>query len=294
MQSGIFTFFLPLTLAVLMMGLGLLLSPKDFIRVNQQPKVIFIALFTRQVLLVGLAFILCLFLDLPPLLAVGLMLLSATPSGSTSALFSYVYKGDVALNIVVVAINSVMAILTLPFIISIAMRYFMADQTEINMPIERIAYTFLLILVPVCLGMAIRSSFPELAKRLSKPIRRMSVYFIFALFFFALFQERYQLAQYMEQVGLATALYAFVSLVAGYVLPQLMDIPEQQARSCGFFMSIHNTALSLTLALSVLQSTQIAIPAAIYTIFMYMFALIFGHLLARRMPLNSVKQKVIE
>lgn len=222
------------------------------------------------------------------------MLLSATPSGSTSALFSYVYKGDVALNIVVVAINSVMAILTLPFVISIAMRYFMADQTEISMPIERIAYTFLLILVPVCLGMAIRSSFPELAKRLSKPIRRMSVYFIFALFFFALFQERYQLAQYMEQVGLATALYAFVSLVAGYVLPQLMDIPEQQARSCGFFMSIHNTALSLTLALSVLQSTQIAIPAAIYTIFMYMFALIFGHLLARRMPLNSVKQKVIE
>ena len=230
MQSGIFTFFLPLTLAVLMMGLGLLLSPKDFIRVNQQPKVIFIALFTRQVLLVGLAFILCLFLELPPLLAVGLMLLSATPSGSTSALFSYVYKGDVALNIVVVAINSVMAILTLPFVISIAMRYFMADQTEINMPIERIAYTFLLILVPVCLGMAIRSSFPELAKRLSKPIRRMSVYFIFALFFFALFQERYQLAQYMEQVGLATALYAFISLVAGYVLPQLMDIPEQQAR----------------------------------------------------------------
>ena len=66
MQNGIFTFFLPLTLAVLMMGLGLLLSPKDFIRVNQQPKVIFIALFTRQVLLVGLAFILCLFLELPP------------------------------------------------------------------------------------------------------------------------------------------------------------------------------------------------------------------------------------
>ena len=99
MDSGIITILLPLALAIIMVGLGLELTLKDFARVTQHPKAVLVALFCQLVLLVGIAFILCKVLALPPLLAVGLMLLAASPGGSTANLFSYLFKGDLALNI---------------------------------------------------------------------------------------------------------------------------------------------------------------------------------------------------
>gem|GEM_PF-1939205 len=105
MDSGIITIFLPLALAIIMVGLGLELTLKDFARVSQHPKAVLVALFCQLILLVSIAFILCKVLALPPLLAVGLMLLAASPGGSTANLFSYLFKGDLALNITLTAIN---------------------------------------------------------------------------------------------------------------------------------------------------------------------------------------------
>ncbi|MEE1122105.1 MAG: bile acid:sodium symporter family protein, partial [Acinetobacter pseudolwoffii] len=122
MDSGFFNFFLPITLAIMMMGLGLELKIKDFLRLSRYPKVIFIALFTQLVLLTSIAFFICLILDLAPLLAVGLMLLAASPGGPTANLFSYLYKGDVALNITLTAINTIISIFTLPFIINLSLQ----------------------------------------------------------------------------------------------------------------------------------------------------------------------------
>ncbi|MFX9081339.1 bile acid:sodium symporter family protein, partial [Acinetobacter baumannii] len=87
------------------------------------PKAVFIALFCQLVILVGIAFIICKVLALPPMLAVGLMLLSASPGGPTANLFSYLYKGDIALNITLTAINSVIAAFTLPLIVNFAIRH---------------------------------------------------------------------------------------------------------------------------------------------------------------------------
>ena len=88
MDAGLITVVLPLALAIVMMGLGLELTPKDFARVTQQPKAVLISLFSQLFLLVGVAFLLCKLFALPPLLAVGLMLLAASPGGSTANLFS--------------------------------------------------------------------------------------------------------------------------------------------------------------------------------------------------------------
>lgn len=288
MDSSFFTFFLPLTLAVMMMGLGLQLTPKDFIRVNQFPKVIFLTLFSQLVILPVLAFLICLFLELPPLLAIGLMLLAASPGGPTANLFSYVYKGDVALNITLTAMNSVMATFTLPFIVNLSFLYFMTDQQQIGLPIEKMAQVFLLIIVPVCVGMAVRNAMPQIATHLGKPMRLMSIYFIFALFFYALFRERANVLDYFSAIGIATALFCFLSLLIGYLVPYLSGVPDQQARSCCFEIGIHNTAVSLTIALSVLQSTEIAIPSAIYTIFMYMLSFMLGNMMARQSAKHSL------
>lgn len=282
MDSGLFAFFLPTTLALMMMGLGLELSVKDFMRVGRYPKAIFLALFTQQIILVGIAFLICKMLNLPPLLSVGLMLLAASPGGPTANLFSYIYKGDVALNITLTAINSVICTFTLPFIVNLSIIYFLGDNQTIGMPIEKIAHVFLIIFVPVSIGMLLRYAVPALSYQLTRPMRLISIFFLFFIFLYALFREKSNIVLYFADVGLATGIFCFTSLFLGYSIPNFAKIPERQARACTFEIGIHNTAISLTIALSVLSNTTVAIPAGVYTIFMYVFVMFFGFILTRK------------
>ncbi|WP_374664846.1 bile acid:sodium symporter family protein [Acinetobacter sp.] len=282
MDSGLFAFFLPVTLSLMMMGLGLELSIKDFIRVGRYPKAIFLALFTQLIILVFIAFLICKILNLPPLLSVGLMLLASTPGGPTANLFSYIYKGDVALNITLTALNSIISCFTLPFIANLSIMYFLGDNQTIGMPVEKIAHVFLIIFIPVCIGMLLRQTLPSISYQLTRPMRFLSISFIFFIFLYALFREKSNVALYFHNAGLATGLFCFTSLFLGYLIPHVANIPEKQARACTFEIGIHNTAISLTIALSVLSNTTIAIPAGVYTIFMYVFAVFFGFMLTRK------------
>lgn len=282
MDSGLFTFFLPMALAIMMTGLGLELRVKDFLRVQRHPKVIFLALFTQLIILVLIAFLICILLKLPPLLAVGLMLLAASPGGPTANLISYLFKGDVALNLTLTAINSLICTFTLPFIVNLSIHYFLGEHPKIGMPTEKITQVFLIVFIPVCLGMFIRSIAPNIALRLNRPMRFFSVMFLFLIFFYALYRERLNIVEYFVDIGLATALFCFISLLVGYLIPHLAGVSDRQARACTFEIGIHNTSVAMTIALSVLSSTTIALPAGIYSIFMYVFAFIFGYILTRR------------
>lgn len=282
MDSGLFAFFLPIALAIMMMGLGLELSIKDFLRVARYPKVIFIALFTQLILLTSIAFLLCKLLELPPLLSVGLMLLAASPGGATANAFSYIYKGDVALNISITAINSVISCFTLPFIVSLSILHFLGENTEVNIPIEKITQTFLMIFIPVCIGMLIRNTLPNLAQSISKPMRLLTITLLTLIFLIAVIREQSNIVSYFANVGIATCLLCFSGLFLGYVIPFLAGVPEKQARACTFEIGIHNTGIAITIALSVLGSTAIAIPAGVYSIFMYVLATLFGFILTRR------------
>ncbi|MGE8654395.1 MAG: bile acid:sodium symporter family protein [Acinetobacter gandensis] len=282
MDSGLFAFFLPIALAIMMMGLGLELSIKDFLRVARYPKVIFIALFTQLIVLTSIAFLLCKLLELPPLLSVGLMLLAASPGGATANAFSYIYKGDVALNISITAINSLISCFTLPFIVSLSILHFLGENTEVNIPIEKITQTFLMIFIPVCIGMLIRNTLPNLAQAISKPMRLLTITLLTLIFLIAVVREQSNIISYFANVGIATCLLCFSGLFLGYVIPFLAGVPEKQARACTFEIGIHNTGIAITIALSVLGSTAIAIPAGVYTIFMYILATLFGFILTRR------------
>lgn len=279
MDSGLFTLFLPLILAFMMIGLGLELTVKDFLRIRHHPKAIFLALFSQQVILVGMAFFICILFKPSPLLAIGLMLLAASPGGPTANLISYIFKGDVALNLTLTALNSIICTFTLPFIVNLSMHYFLGESQSVAMPIEKITQVFLIIFVPVCLGMLIRSLAPNTALQLNKPMRLFSVIFLFSIFLYALYKERFNVTEYFSEIGVAIALFCLISFLVGYLVPHLSGISDKQARACTFEVGIHNTGMALTIALSVLSNTTIAIPAGIYTIFMYIFATLFGMLL---------------
>ena len=284
MDSGIITIFLPIALAIIMAGLGLELHPQDFKRVAKHPKAVFLALFCQLVILVSIAFVICKLLALPPLLAVGVMLLAASPGGPTANLFSYLYKGDIALNITLTAINSVIAAFTLPVIVNLSIQHFINDGQQLGLQFSKVIQVFLIIIVPVCLGMLVRYFSPNVADKLHKPVRTFAVVFLILIIIGAVAKERNSILEYIMQVGLATSLFCIASLLIGYFIPRIFGISSTQARACAFEIGIHNSTLAMTIALTILASTTIAMPAAVYSIFMYIFAAIFGTLLNRYEP----------
>ncbi|MDU4337483.1 MAG: bile acid:sodium symporter family protein, partial [Staphylococcus lugdunensis] len=274
----------PIALAIIMAGLGLELRPQDFKRVAKHPKAVFLALFCQLMILVSIAFVICKLLALPPLLAVGVMLLAASPGGPTANLFSYLYKGDIALNITLTAINSVIAAFTLPVIVNLSIQHFINDGQQLGLQFSKVIQVFLIIIVPVCLGMLVRYFSPNVADKLHKPVRTFAVVFLILIIIGAVAKERNSILEYIMQVGLATSLFCIASLLIGYFIPRIFGISSTRARACAFEIGIHNSTLAMTIALTILASTTIAMPAAVYSIFMYLFAAIFGTLLNRYEP----------
>lgn len=285
MDSALVTVFLPIALGIVMAGLGLELTPQDFSRVRKHPKAVFVALFCQLVLLVGVAFALCKIFALSPLLAVGLMLLAASPGGATANLLSYLFKGDIALNITLTAINSILAAVTLPIVVNFAINHFMQGDQQIGLQFAKVVQVFVIIIVPVLIGMLIRHYSPSTADKLNKPTRIFAVVFLVIIILGAIMSERENLVNYIGEVGVATALFCAISLSIGYFVPRMFGISAKQARASAFEIGIHNGTLAITIAITIMASTTIAMPAAVYSIFMYFFAVAFGFLLNRIAPL---------
>lgn len=287
-QLTIITILLPAALGIIMVGLGLELTLADFKRVTERPKAVLVALFCQFVLLTLVAFGLSELLDLSPELAVGLVLLSASPGGPVANLYSYLYKGDVALNISLTAINAVIAAVALPIIVNLALSHFIQDNQKIGLQFSKVIQVFSIIIIPVLLGMIIRHFKAELAHKLNKPVKFFAIAFLVLIMIGAITQEGEKILDYAAQVGVATALFCIASLNIGYFVPRLFRIDEYQARACAFEIGIHNGTLAMTIAITVLGSTAIAIPAAIYSIVMLVFTWAFGWLISR----NDCKDKI--
>jgi bile acid:Na+ symporter, BASS family len=272
---------LPIALAIIMFGLGLSLTPSDFARVARTPRAVVVALTIQILVLPAVAFGLVLAFDVDPLLAVGVMLLAASPGGTTANLFSHLFRGDVALNITLTAINSVLAAVTIPLITNLAIGYFDADG-DLGLQFAKVAQVIAIVLVPVAIGMVVRHHAATFAARADRPVRVFSIVVLATVALGALFGEREHLLGYLEQVGLVTALLCLISLSLGYAGARLFRLDARQSIASSMEVGIHNTTVALTIALSVLDSTEVAIPSAVYSVAMYPLAALFGYALTRR------------
>ncbi len=147
MDSALTTVGLPIALGIIMFGLGLSLTVDDFRRVRQHPRAVIVALACQLILLPAICFGLVLLLDLPALLGIGMMLLAASPGGTTANLFSHLFRGDVALNVTLTAVNSIIAIFTLPIITNLAITYFDRED-DVNLPFSKVVEVFVIVLGP--------------------------------------------------------------------------------------------------------------------------------------------------
>lgn len=280
-DSALITTGLPIALAIIMFGLGLSLTTDDFRRVTRSPKAVVVALVLQVLVLPLVAFGLVKTFDLDPLLAVGVMLLAASPGGTTANLFSHLFRGDVALNITLTAINSVLAAITIPIITNLAIDHFDAEG-DLGLQLGKVVQVIAIVLIPVAVGMAVRRRSADFAARADRPVRIFSIVVLVIVSVGALLGERENLADYMQQVGLVTGIFCLASLTLGYAGARLLRLDKRQAIASSMEVGIHNTTVALTIALSVLDSTEVAIPSAVYSVLMYVLATAFGYLITRR------------
>ncbi len=165
MGSALTTIGLPVALGIIMLGLGLSLTLADFARVLKQPKAVIIALLCQLIVLPAICFGLVLLFQLPPVLAVGMMMLAASPGGTTANLYSHLFRGDIALNISLTAVNSVIAVITLPVITNFAIAFFQPFDDQLGLQWSKALEVFAIVLLPVAAGMVIRRLWPLLRRR---------------------------------------------------------------------------------------------------------------------------------
>lgn len=279
-DSALISIGLPIALAIIMFGLGLSLTPGDFRRVAKSPRAVVVALVLQILVLPAVAFGLVIAFNLDPLLAVGVMLLAASPGGTTANLLSHLFRGDVALNITLTAINSVLAAVSIPVITNLAISYFDADGT-LGLQFGKVLQVIAIVIIPVVLGMFVRSKSPGFATRADRPVRIFSIAVLAIVALGAIFGERDNILDYLQSVGAVTALFCLASLSLGYFVSRLLRLSKTQSIAASMEIGVHNTTIALTIALSVLDSVEVAIPAAIYSVFMYILAPAFGFLISR-------------
>ncbi|MDP3951189.1 MAG: bile acid:sodium symporter family protein [Microbacterium sp.] len=284
MGSALTTIGLPVALGIIMLGLGLSLTIGDFARVLKQPKAVITALACQLVLLPAICFGLVLLFQLPPVLAVGMMMLAASPGGTTANLYSHLFRGDIALNISLTAVNSVIAVITLPLITNFAIMYFQPFDDQLGLQWAKALEVFAIVLLPVALGMLIRRFWPKFADGMDRPVRIASVVILVVVIAGAVASNWTLLVDNFAGLALITILFCLLSLAVGYVVPRLLKVGRRQAIAASFEIGIHNATLAIVIAQTVLGSVELSLPAAVYGVLMFFIAFGFGFLIRGREP----------
>lgn len=279
-QSDLISLFLPIALGIIMLGLGLSLTIEDFKRLTKYPKAITIALFCQMILLPLLCFGLAIIFNLNPVLAVGLMLLAASPGGATANLYSHLSNGDVALNITLTAVNSVLTLFTLPFLVNLSLDYFLDSGQYVPIQFKKVVEVFAIVLVPVTIGMLIKSKAPSFALRMDKPVKILSALVLVIIIVSVTIREKQVLIDYSSELGLPILLFNVLSMAVGYFVPQFFKVEKKQSIAIGMEIGIHNGTLAIYIALNVLNNSAMSVPPAMYSLLMFFTAAIFGFLVS--------------
>jgi BASS family bile acid:Na+ symporter len=280
------TIVLPVALFVIMLGMGLSLVIDDFRRIVTYPKAMCIGIGCQLLLLpvVGLC-ILSMFRLESPELAVGLMLLTFCPGGAMSNLMTYLAKGDIALSISLTAVVSMVTPFTIPIMTGLSMDAFMSDDATIQFPIAKTILSLMgVVILPAVIGMAIRHKWVALAKRAEAPVKVLSVIFLFGIIAALVIKNRAQLPYYLSEVGPPALVLNVTTMLLGYLVARATRLNRAQQATIGIEVGIQNGAMAIMVAGTLLENAAMTIPAAVYSLIMFVTGGIFGWLINLNRP----------
>ena len=266
--------FLPLALAIIMLGMGMTLIITDFTRVIKYPRAILIGLTNQLIFLPIIGFSLAIAFNLNPVMAVGLMILASCPGGPTSNLITQVCKGNIALSVTLTAVASLISILTIPFILSYALEYFGSNtDVTIKLPIiDTILQIVGITVIPISIGMLIRKHKTSFAKRMEKPMRTASTVIFILVFIAVLAANANKLIAGMKEAGLVTLVLNIATMGLGYLTARLFKLNLKNTISITIESGIQNGTLALVIATSILNNVEMGIPIGAYAIWMFLTA----------------------
>jgi len=266
---------LPLGLGIVMLGMGLSLLPEDFQRVSRYPKAVAVGLISQLLLLPIVGFLVALVVPMQPEMAAGLMVLALCPGGPSSNMITYLAKGDVPLSVTLTALSSAITVFTIPIFANLSLQYFVGQNAAFTLPLgQTILQIFAITLVPIGLGMLIRQQFPALASRLEKVANRLAIAFLALIILAIIIREWNRIPTFIAQVGIGIVLLNVISMLLGFWFGKLFKLSFAQRICIGIEVGIQNATLAIAITAGLLNNADMAVPAAIYSLFAYATAIL--------------------
>ena len=268
---------LPLALAYIMFTLGTGLKPKDFKVIFKYPKAFIVGLINQIIFVPLVALAVVLIMSPPPTIAFGIMLISFCPGGVTSNMLTYYAKGNVALSVALTGVVSLLSVVTLPILITLAFNHFMKDQAGSISAVKIGLVMFLLTTLPVTLGMLARHKFTDFMVRRSGILNGLASVFFVLIVFAAIASNWELLQQQLASIGLELVFIIVTLFAVSILTSKAMKLSWFDTKTISIETSIQNSTTAITLAPIIMGTAvglpAIALPAAVYGVLMYIIAL---------------------
>ena len=273
----------PLSLALIMLTLGMGLTVKDFTRVTKQPKNFLTGLVCQLIFLPIIAFLLIILFKIPIELAIGLMIIAAAPGGVTSNVLTKFANGDLALSISLTAIISLLSIITVPFIVFKSLDILDASVNTNQISMLGISIKmFLVVTLPVILGMIIRKVATNFISSKEKIIQTISLILFLIVLFGAIIQERSNIVPYMKQAGTVTFLLNIIMMIIGFYIAKFFITGIEQRKCISLECGLQNGTLAIFVATQIFNDVAYIVPAATYSLIMFVTSIIFVFLIKNK------------
>ncbi|HEX6228219.1 MAG TPA: hypothetical protein VFZ41_02020 [Solirubrobacterales bacterium] len=280
------TAVLPAAIAVIMWSLGLTLTREDFRRVLVAPRGVAIGMLNMALLAPLLALAMAELFALPPELAVGLVLLGASPGGMMANMLTHLSRGDTALSVTMTAISSVGALVTVPLYIELSSSYFGASGIGDVSMFGVVARVFAITIVPVAIGMEMRRRSPARVEAVHPRVQRIALTLFALVVLGAIASEHDTVAENVADVAGAALALNVAAMIFSFTISKLARLDDRQATAIALELGIHNSALAV--AVGATLAADAAIPAAVYASFMLFTGGAFAWVMSRR---NSASEQ---
>ena len=274
---------LPLALAFIMFTLGLGLSISDFSNVFKKPKNFLVGLVSQLIFLPIVGLVLVIIWPLPIEIAIGIMLIAAAPGGVTSNILTFFAKGDVALSVSLTAVMSLFSAVSVPIVLAISIGLIGDSSLPESISLTGIALSmFLIVTLPVLLGMGVRSFLNSLTLKIEKSARFISTLLFVLVLLGAILAERENVVSYFAQTGLVVLTLNILMMLIAFYWSGFFGTGMSQKKAIAIECGLQNGTLAIFVGTTVFGGGLYIIPAATYSLIMYLTSLIFIYFIKNR------------
>nr|WP_227714127.1 bile acid:sodium symporter family protein [Marinobacter sp. S6332] len=275
---------------IIMIGIGMTLTIRDFRQVAVYPKGLIVGTLTQILLMPLVAFALASLLAVPPAIAVGLVIIAACPGGTTSNLFVLLARGNIALSIVLTVSASLITILTLPLFTNVALQFYMGTEEDIVLPVwKTIGMLVGIVLFPVAIGMQVRSRKPEVARKAESIVSVFGGVVLALLIVALMYGARDQIWELLKQAGPATILLNAAGIFIGLLAGRMAGLTQRESLAVAVELGVKNGTIALMVTLTLLESSAMSIPAAVYGVLMFPIGFLLAMYGRRLIPKASAE-----